>query len=163
SASEDHTVKVWDLSNGQEALTLRAHTDTVRAVAFSPDGWRLATASADGTVKIWDATPSGADRPSYELRTLPGARAPLFAAAFHPDGRRVAAASDDQTIRVWDAFTGAPLPGQQVSWSSPVFTAVYSPDGGVLATATNDGIVWLLEAATGRVQRALRSQRNGPI
>src|SRR5262249_15945917 len=55
SASQDHTVKVWDTGTGQEVLTLKSHTDDVSSVAFSHDGARLASGSEDHTVKIWDA------------------------------------------------------------------------------------------------------------
>jgi WD40 repeat protein len=50
-------VKIWDLTVGQEVFTLRGHTAAVFGVAFSPDGARLASVSADGTARVWDATP----------------------------------------------------------------------------------------------------------
>jgi WD40 repeat protein len=50
----DRTVRIWDLVTGARRRTLRGHTDTVQAVAITPDGSWLATASDDNTVRIWD-------------------------------------------------------------------------------------------------------------
>ncbi len=69
--------------------TLSGHTEGVLGVAFAPDGERIATASRDGTAKLWDAT-SGA-----ELTTLSGHTDWVWGVAFAPDGERIATASAD--------------------------------------------------------------------
>ena len=69
-------------------------------MAFSPDGTRLASASGDGTVKVWDAATG------QETLTLKGHTGAVTSVAFSPDGTRLASASWDATVKVWDAATG---------------------------------------------------------
>ncbi len=76
---------------------MKGHTDSVTSVAFSPEGKRLALASFDGTVKMWDAT-SG-----QEMLTLKGHTSVVRSVAFSADGKRLASASEDGTVKVWDA------------------------------------------------------------
>ena len=67
----------------------------------SPDGKLVASASADGTIRLWDSA-TGAAR-----RTLEGHSDWVMAVAFSPDGKLVASASSDRTVRLWDSATGA--------------------------------------------------------
>jgi WD40 repeat protein len=75
----------------------------VSAVAFAPDGSRLASGSADGTVRLWDVAAG------KQLRQWTGHRAGVKAVAFSPDTTKLASASHDTTVLVWE-LTG---PGER--------------------------------------------------
>ena len=79
----------------------------VNAVAFSPDGHTLATASADHTVRLWDISDPHHPMP---LSTLTGHTYAVFSVAFSPDGHTLATASLDRTVRIWDVQRPPAIP-----------------------------------------------------
>src|SRR5262245_18781721 len=76
------------------------HQATVTSVTFSPDGKTLASASIDGTVRLW-LTATG-----KEIRKLRGHQGMVVSLSYSPDGKTVASAGADQTTRLWEAATG---------------------------------------------------------
>ena len=118
-------------------------------MAFSPDGQRLASASGDETVKVWDAATG------QETLTLKGHTGAVKSVAFSPDGKRLASASCDQTVKVWDAATGQET--LTLKGHTGVVTGVaFSPDGKRLASASQDRTVKVWDAATGQETLTLK-------
>ena len=167
SASEDKTVRLWEVAGGKEIRQLRGHQDRVCRVVFSPDGKTLASASEDKTVRLWEAT-SG-----KEIRQFLGHQYGVMSVVFSPDGKTLASASRDHTVRLWDAASGEEI-RQFQGHHNAVFSVAFSPDGKILASAsedlpdgktlassTEDRTVRLWEVATGKEIRKLQGIKHG--
>lgn len=115
---------------------LQGHTDVVVAIAFSPDGTQLASASRDKTVRLWNLQTGAL------VRTVPGAQQQLSSLAFSADGKRLAIGDVGLQARVVDVGTGELV--KAFAHPDAVGEVSLSPDGALLAVAglTDHGVVY---------------------
>ena len=143
----------WDPATGDLLCPPLRHQGIVHAVVFSPDGKLLATASADGTARLWTTTNPARGRPLPHQQIV-------NAVAFSPNGKLLATASNGGAVRLWDVASERPL-GQNLRHQDDVLTVAFSPDGRLLASGTDDGTVKLWDPATGQSQGQLFHQPHG--
>jgi WD40 repeat protein len=139
TAGKQAGVTFWNLDN-YTAFPVPVDTGPVHAIAFSPDGRRLATGSNNGSVQIWDTT---SRRP---IVTETEHTDEVLAVAFSPDGRTLATGSADASVRLWDTGSEQSSLRHLTSLTGPtesVWGVAFSPDRHTLASAGADATVGL--------------------
>lgn len=142
---------------GTRALprTLVGHTGPVTACAIAADGSFIASASADGTVNLWEA------RSGSALRRFETDRGPVRTCAIDPRGSFVASGYDDGTLMLWAVRMGSgtrTLEGHR----GPVGSCTIDPRGLVVVTGSDDGTVKIWDAQAGSALRTLEGH-GGPV
>ena len=144
SGSTDKTVRLWDLTNRNEWITLQKHTGWINVLAFSPNGKILASGSTDRTVQLWN-TATG-----ESLATFTGHIDGITALAFSPDGSTLASASTDGMIRFWHTETGAPLADRITGHTQLVKAATFFEDSSTLASVAFNGVITFWDVETSK-------------
>ncbi len=163
TASLDGTARIWDAETGQqvgaplttsEEAASRTNDSHNRgnisvnhgmlSAAFSPDGKRIVTASADKTARLWDA------ETGEQIGTpLKGHDDAVNSAAFSPDGKRIVTSSRDGTVRLWNTDIDRPISLPLTGHEDAVNSAAFSSDGKQIVTASDDETARIWDAITG--------------
>ena len=137
---DTRTINLWDVASGKAIGALRGHEGPISALAYSPDGRRLASGSADKTIRLWELATG------KEVAVLRGHERPVVWLSFSPDGRRICSL-DGKSGRLWDAATGRAI--AVLGGPESEVTAVFEPDGGRLVIGS-ERQVSMSDVTTGR-------------
>ena len=147
SASDDRTIKLWEVKSGKELRSLKGSTGGILSVAYSPDGNYLAAASSDGVLTLWEIK-SGTAR-----WVITGHLGAAHAITFSPDGLLLASAGADRAARLWEVKTGKALRAFE-GHTERVNAVAFSPDGKQLVSGSDDQTMRLWEVKHGVMLRA---------
>ena len=151
-ATKDYrfTLHLWNIPHRTVNLTLKGHTDTVNALAFTAEGQTLASGSDDGTIRLWE-TSTGT-----EILKLESGK--TRALAFSTDGKILASVSSSiriYKIQLWDIATGSLLTSIKGE-NNPENVLAFSPDSKILASGSRDGTIQLWDVDTGNKLSTLK-------
>ena len=152
SGGDDTTVRLWDLTNADEPMTLQKHTSWANVLAFSPDGGMLASGSTDKTVQLWDTTTG------EPLATFTGHINGITALAFSPDGTTLVSGSADGMIRFWNTQTRAPLADRITGHTQLMQAATFFEGSSTLASVAFNGVLTLWDVKTSKKSTVHRTE-----
>ena len=146
---DDGKIHLWDPKTGKQLSTLKGHSRSadmwddpqVLALAFSPDGTRLASGSKDKTVRLRDIN-------NDEWIALQKHTGWTNVLAFSPNGKMLASGSVDKTVQLWDITTGEPL-ATLTGHVNSITALAFSADGTTLASASAGGTIRFWHTGTG--------------
>ncbi|EIW80774.1 WD40 repeat-like protein [Coniophora puteana RWD-64-598 SS2] len=142
TAGEEPVVRIWSANTGMQIGEITGHHETINALSISADGTKLATASDDHTVLLFDTR-------SMHLLVDPltGHKGAVYVVKLTPDGTRVVSGGHDNTVRLWDARTGRALHVFETH-TGAVRALSVTKDGSKLASGGDDNCVYVWDMRT---------------
>ena len=154
--------RVVSAADGALIAALTGHEKNILQLSLSRTGARVATASIDGTTRVWDSR-TGKEISRLVLESTAGQKPPRFQrVAFSPDEKLVAAGAQDGSVRLFDAESGA-VTHTLVHHDASIEDLVFSPDGRRLLVASLDKQASIIDTETGGLVELLRGHGDGVL
>lgn len=154
TASDDKTLKIWELASGKCLKTLKGHSNYVFSCNFNPQSNLIVSGSFDESVRIWDV------RTGKCLKTLPAHSDPVSAVHFNRDGSLVVSSSYDGLCRIWDTASGQCLKTLIDNDNPPVSFVKFSPNGKYILASTLDNTLKLWDYAKAKCLKTYMGHKN---
>ncbi|MCK5719648.1 MAG: WD40 repeat domain-containing protein [Thiomargarita sp.] len=152
SASDDNSIKLWEVSTGKELSTWRDYPgDDILTIAFSPNGQLLASSGNDQIISLWKISTG------QKISTLVGHQGVIHSIDFSPNGRTLISGGWDETIRFWDIQSATQL--RLIKEKDSVYSVAFSSDGRLIAVGSFNNTVTIWDVDTGELLHVL--QGNG--
>ena len=155
----NHTVSLMDVKSGEHRLTINGYIESIRAIVFSPDGSKIATAETlsegENAIRFWNAkTGENLNTIANVIHHVNGQRLPIRDVAFTPDGKTLASIDVRCEIQFWDVETGkhkSTISADCQNWVEST-SLVFSPDGTTVISVVDHKKIYIWDVKTGRLQ-----------
>jgi WD40 repeat protein len=149
SIVHENSIDPTDERSPSPRIALDGHDGPITDIVYSPDGSLIATASQDGSIRIWDAANGS------PIRTLTGHGGGVNSIAFSPDSQLIVSGSDDRTAIIWNVSDGSVQRVLTPLMDSRVVKVKFSPDGSLVAMGGNRCVVELRRVPSGILSRTI--------
>ncbi len=159
TASDDGTVRMWNLNTGGQVRVFDGHEGAVLAVAYAPDGRSFASGGDDASVRLWN--PFTTQQTAIYAEHTQAVQRVQYA----DSNTLILTASADGTARLWDLQRGDEVrryEGHSLDVNARTITAVYSADGRSVLSGSFDSTLRLWERDTGQTVQEFQGH-SGPV
>ena len=155
SASEDKSIRIWDVAKGSELDRFVLRSGRLTSIDFNPNNNFLVSGSSDGIVRLWDL------KTKNLLAAFNQHQGIVWSVAFSPSGTHIVSGSEDKTVRFWEIETKA-LVNTFTGHSNRVWEVLFNFDGSQIISADWDGVVFLWSTDQSEPKKPLKTY-NRPV